>query len=144
LDTLEGLVAESVASRRFTAVVVTGFSFIALLIAGLGVYALSAYTVSRRTRELGIRIALGATGGRIRRATVGRAAVLAGVGVAAGLAGALAASRLLEAYLFGLSPTDPRILGGVMLLLVAMTGCAAFFPARRATRIDPMVVLRSD
>jgi predicted permease len=144
LDTLEGLVAESVASRRFTAVVVTGFSFIALLIAGLGVYALSAYTVSRRTRELGIRIALGATGGRIRRATVGRATVLAGVGVVAGLAGALAASRLLEAYLFGLSPTDPGILGGVMLLLVAMTGFAAFFPARRATRIDPMVVLRSD
>jgi predicted permease len=144
VSVLTELVDESVASQRFFAAVVSSFALLALLITMLGIYALTAYTVSRRSREIGIRLAMGSTGRRIRRATLGHATRLAAGGVALGLLCALAAAKLLNAYVFGLSPSDPRIFAGVMLLLVLSTIAAAYAPARRASRIDPMVVLRTD
>jgi predicted permease len=141
---LTELVDESVSGQRFIASVVSSFALLALLITTLGIYALTAYSVSRRSREIGIRMAMGATGRNIRRATLGRAMLLASGGVALGLVGALGAAKLLNAYMFGLSPSDPRVLLGVMLLLVLATLLAAYAPARRATRIDPMIVLRTD
>jgi predicted permease len=141
---LSKLVDESVTSQRFLGAVVSSFALLALLITALGIYALTAYTVSRRSREIGIRMALGATEWQIRRTTIGRATRLAGAGVALGLVGAMAAAKLLNSYVFGLSPSDPRILLGAMLLLVVATVAAAYAPARRATRIDPMIVLRTD
>jgi predicted permease len=141
---LSELVDESVTGPRFLAAVVSTFALLALLITALGIYALAAYSVSRRTREIGVRLALGATGRDIRAMTIGRATLLAGTGVALGLVGAWAGSKLLEAFVFGLSPSDPRLFVGVAGLLALAAIIAAYAPARRASRIDPMVVLRAE
>jgi predicted permease len=144
LGPMDELVHQSVARPRFHAVAASTFALIALFITALGIYGLTAYSVSRRSREIGIRLALGATGTHIHVATLGRAAVLAACGVALGLGGAWAGARLLEAFVFGLSTTEPRVLAGVALLLTVAAVAAALAPARRAGRIDPNVVLRTD
>jgi predicted permease len=144
LGVMDELVSESAARPRFHAVTASTFALIALLITALGIYGLTAYSVSRRSREIGIRLALGASGRHIYIGTVGRAALLAGGGVALGLMGAWAGARLLDAFVFGLSTTDPRVLAGVALLLTLAAVAAAMAPARRAGRIDPVVVLRTD
>lgn len=141
---MDELVHASVARPRFHALAASTFALIALLITALGIYGLTAYSVSRRSREIGIRLALGATGKHIYIGTVGRAALLAGVGVALGLTGAWAGAKLLDAFVFGLSTTDPRVLAGVALLLTLSAVAAALAPARRAGRIDPIAVLRTD
>jgi putative ABC transport system permease protein len=142
--TMDTRISESIARERFHAVALAGFSAISLVITALGLYGLTAYTVSRRTREIGIRMALGASAARVRAATVGRTAGLALAGVALGLAGSALVTRVLETLLFGLSSTDPRIFAGVALVLVATAVLAAYAPARRAARVDPIVVLRTD
>jgi predicted permease len=144
LSVLTELVDESVARQRFHAVVVSSFALLALFITGLGIYGLTAYSVSRRSREIGIRLAMGATGRHIRTITIGRVTLLAAAGIVLGSLGAWAGARLLEAFVFGLSPSDPRIFAGVAILLMLATVAAAYAPARRATRIDPIVVLRTD
>jgi len=144
LGVMDELVHESAARPRFHAVAASAFALIALLITALGIYGLTAYSVSRRSREIGIRLALGATGKHIYIGTVGRAALLAGGGVVLGLMGAWAGARLLDAFVFGLSTTDPRVFAGVALLLTLAAVAAALAPARRAGRIDPIVVLRTD
>lgn len=144
LGVMDELVHESVARPRFHAVAASTFALIALLITALGIYGLTAYSVSRRSREIGIRLALGATGKHIYIGTVGRAALLAAGGVVLGLTGAWAGARLLDAFVFGLSTTDPRVLAGVAVLLTLAAIAAALAPARRAGRIDPIVVLRTD
>jgi putative ABC transport system permease protein len=144
LGVMDELVHESAARPRFHAVAASTFALIALLITALGIYGLTAYSVSRRSREIGIRLALGATGKHIYIGTVGRAALLAIGGVVLGLIGAWAGARLLDALVFGLSTTDPRVLAGVALLLTFAAIAAALAPARRAGRIDPVVVLRTD
>ncbi len=144
LGPMDERVHESVARPRFHAAAASAFALIALLITALGVYGLTAYSVSRRAREIGIRLAMGATGRHIHVATLGRAALLAGAGVALGLAGSWAGGRVLDAFVFGLTTKDPRVLGGVALVLTLAALAAALAPARRAGRIDPVVVLRTD
>jgi putative ABC transport system permease protein len=119
------------------------FGAVTLVLAAVGLYAIVAYSVSQRAHEIGVRITLGALPGDIRSLVLRQGAKLAAVGVAVGLAGALAGTRLLSSLLYGVSTTDPWILGGVAALLGAVSLLASYLPARRASRTDPMEALRS-
>jgi ABC-type transport system, involved in lipoprotein release, permease component len=121
-----------------------GFAAAALLLATLGVYGVMAFAVSQRTREIGVRIALGAHARRVFALVLKQGMVLAGVGVLVGLAGALALTRVLRSLLFGISATDPVVLIAVAILLGVVTMIGAYLPARRAARIDPAVALREE
>src|SRR5437879_3232225 len=134
--------AESIAARRCYAVLLGVFAVIALLLAGAGIYGLAAYAVSRRTREIAVRIAIGAGPGRVLGLIVGRGLALTSGGITLGAAGALAAARLLRGLLFEIAPTDPSVLAGVAVLLAGTTLLGCWLPARRATQVDPMVALR--
>jgi len=142
--TMGQLLDEPLAQPRLSAMLMTGFGLVALLLAAIGLYGVMAALVRDQIREIGIRIALGATPSRVRTDVLARAAVITGVGLVAGVAGALATSRLLTALLFGVGPADPIALGGACVLLLAVGGLAAYVPARRATRIDPVQALRAD
>lgn len=142
--TMEARLAATVARPRFFAGVLGAFALGALALAVIGIYGVLSYTVSRRGRELGLRMALGAEVGGIRDLVVRQGLTLVGVGVAIGLAGALVGGRLLESLLFGVTPFDPVTLTLVPTILVAAALVACYLPARRATRIDPMVALRAE
>jgi predicted permease len=118
------------------------FAVIALVLAAVGVYGVISYSVSQRTQEIGVRVALGAQRGDVLGLIVGHGALLGGVGVAIGLGGALAVTRLLRTMLFGVSPFDPLSFVGVSLLLTAIAVLASFIPALRAARVDPVEALR--
>ena len=130
--------------QRFFGEAVGAFAVVALLLACVGVYGVLSYTVSRRTREIGVRVAVGAAPIDVMRLVVGEAARLAAVGVAAGLLLAAMVARLLQGILYGVSPGDPRTLVGTAAALVAVVIAASALPARRATRIDPVDALRQD
>jgi len=119
-------------------------ALVALVMACVGIYGVMAYSVSRRTQEVGVRVALGATPGEVVRLVLGGALKLAGVGIAIGLAGAIAMGSALQAILVGSKATDPLVLGGVALVIAAVTVAASYAPARRATRVDPMTALRAE
>ena len=121
-----------------------GFAATALALTAVGLYGVMAYSVVQRTRELGIRLALGAGRQRVLGAELRRALAVVGAGVAAGLAGAAAFTRVLDALLFGVSATDPEVFALIVTLLTAVGLAASWIPARRATRVDPMVALRAD
>ena len=140
--TMGARLSSSVAQPRFYALVLGVFAASALALAMVGIYGILAYTVSRRRREIGLRMALGADGGRIRNLVVWQGARLVGVGVAFGLAGALVTTRALESLLFGVTTLDLPTLIAVPVLLVTVALVACYLPARRATRVDPMDVLR--
>jgi len=140
--TMEEVVSASLAQRRFALQVVGGFGVLALLLAGIGIYGVVAYSVSQRTREIGIRLALGASNGAILRWVFGQGMRLTLFGLGAGLAGAFALTRLLRGLLFGVETTDPLTYAGLALLLAAVALFACYVPARRATKVDPMVALR--
>jgi predicted permease len=140
--TMDDLVSASLAQRRFALQVVGGFGLLALLLAGIGIYGVVAYSVSQRTREIGIRLALGASSGAILRWVFGQGMRLTLFGLGAGLAGALVLTRLLRGLLFGVATTDPLTYAGLALLLAAVALLACYVPARRATKVDPMVALR--
>ena len=114
----------------------------ALTLAAIGIYGVLSYGVSRRAREIGVRIALGARRVDVLRMVLGQAMVLAGVGAVAGVGAALATTRVLETLLFGIAPTDIVTFAAVPMLLVAVAVVAAYVPARRATRVDPIIALR--
>jgi predicted permease len=137
-------VADTVADRKFALVLLGAFAALALLLASLGVYSVMAHLVAFRTSEIGIRMALGATPASVVRMVVGHSSRLTLVGIVLGIAGGLAVSRLMRQVLFEVSPTDPRIYLAVSGLLFLVAGCAAWFPARRATRIDPVRALRME
>jgi ABC-type antimicrobial peptide transport system permease subunit len=120
------------------------FGGIALFLAGIGLYAVMAFSVSRRTRELGIRMALGAQGGDVVRLVMRQGAWQLGIGMFLGLLLALGVANLLQILLFETPPRDPMIFGSVVLVLVAAGFAACFIPARRATAVDPMEALRSE
>ena len=120
------------------------FAGVAVLLAAIGLYGVVSYSVRQQTREIGIRVALGATPGRVRRLVLGDAAMVLGAGAVAGLAGALLSTRLLSSQLFGISPTDPVSLAGACVLLIGVGLCAAYVPARWATKIDPARALREE
>ena len=127
---------------RFTTWLMGLFAGVALALAMIGIYGVMAHAVTQQTREIGIRMALGAARREVLKMIVRRALKLAGIGVAIGIVAALSLTHLLRTLLFGVSPTDPLVLGGVSFLLVLSAIFASWIPARRATRVDPMVALR--
>jgi predicted permease len=141
---LETLVAVTLLPQRVAAWLIGGFGLVGLILAGLGVYGIVAYQVAQRTREFGIRMALGARSGDVLAAVVGQGARLAAIGAVIGLALAAAGTRLLAGLLYGVAPLDPLTFGAVALLLGAVALLASALPARRATRLDPLDALRHE
>ena len=142
--TMEELADASVSQRRFQVRLVLLFGIAAVLLASLGIYGVVAYSVAQRTSELGIRMALGAAPGRIRALVLGQSLAPVGLGLAGGLVASVGAGRLVSSQLFGVSPVDPVTLGGVAAVLGAVAFVATIAPARRATRVDPVVALRDE
>jgi len=141
---MEELVGTSVAGERFNAVLVASFAALALLLTVVGIYGVLAYAVRQRTREMAIRMALGARSERILRQAVGRGVALVGLGLVVGLAAALALTRLIEGLLYGVEPADPVTFSLVAVILLVTGAFAAYLPARRASRVDPMIALRAE
>jgi len=141
---LEQIRSESIAPERFILALVGSFAAIALVLAMVGIYGLLSYSVARRTHEIGIRMALGAQTRDVRRLVMQQGLSLALAGVAVGLAGALALTRVMKTLLFEVSPTDPLTFALIALLLMLVALLACLMPARRATKVDPMVALRSE
>ena len=141
---MDDVLRESVAPARWSMLLLAGFAGVALVMAALGVFGVLSFVVSQRTKELGIRMALGAEPGRVRGMVVGQGLGLALAGLAVGLAGALALTRFMSSMLFGVAPTDPLTFVAVSILLLAIAALASYLPARRATRVDPLVALRAE
>jgi putative ABC transport system permease protein len=139
---MEQWLEDSLASRRFSMVLLGLFAALALILAAVGIYGVVSYAVAQRTHEIGVRMALGATRRSVLVMVIRNGLVLTAMGVALGLAGASALTRLLARLLYDVKPTDPMTFGAVALLLVGVTLLACYIPARRATKVDPMVALR--
>ncbi len=141
---VERLVHASVVRQRFSMSVMSAFALVALLLCASGIYGIISFTTTQRTREIGVRMALGADGPMIRGMVLREAATVILIGLAAGIVGALAASRFLQTLLFEVRPGDPLTIASVSLLLAVVGLAACYAPARRATQVDPLVALRSD
>jgi putative ABC transport system permease protein len=135
---------DDLSTQRFNTSLLSAFALVALLLAAIGIYGLMAYSVSQRTHEIGIRVALGAQQRDVLRLVLRQGMLLAGFGIVLGLGGAVAATRLLASQLYGVTATDPVTLGSVAVLLGVVALVACWLPARRATRVDPTVALRSE
>jgi len=144
IQTMEQAVAETVAQPRFYTLLLTGFAGLALLLAALGIYGVVSYSVSQRTRELGIRIALGATQDRVVRLVIGQGMGLTVAGVAIGLVGAYWLVHLLATLLYGVTATDATTFVGVSVVLLGVASLASYLPARRASHVDPVVAMRAE
>ncbi|MFY1826003.1 ABC transporter permease [Myxococcus fulvus] len=144
LSTMESLLTGSLASRRFSLLLLGAFGAVALLLSVAGLGAVVSYAVAQRTREFGIRFALGATAEDVLRLVLRQAVVLAGLGVALGAVAALGLGQVLQGMVYGVSPTEPWVIVGVAVLLLGVALLASWLPARRASRVDPMTVLRSE
>lgn len=142
VGTMQGWVDESLSRTKFQTVLVAVFASLALVLAILGIYGVISYGVGQRIHEIGVRVALGAQRGEVLRMILGRALVLTLAGLAVGLSGAIALGRYLETLLFEIKPTDPVTLASLSAALLTMALLAALVPALRATRVDPMEVLR--
>jgi putative ABC transport system permease protein len=140
--TMEQILEQSMAARKFEMCLAAAFALSALLLASLGIYGVIGFTVARRTPEMGIRIALGASGAQLVGMVVRQGMIPVAAGLAAGLACALFVSRLIASQLYGVAPNDPLSIAGVATLLLAVALCACWIPARRVTRIDPLTALR--
>jgi putative ABC transport system permease protein len=141
--TIQTVVSQSVADRRFVLLLVGVFGAAAMLLATLGVYSVIAYVVTQRRQEIGVRVALGAQSADVLRLVLRQGFTLAFFGIAIGTVAALLVARLLSRFLFGIAPNDPVAFGGVILVLAAVALLASFVPALRATRVDPMTALRN-
>jgi predicted permease len=141
--TMDELIESGVAERRFLMRVLVAFGTLATALALLGIYGVMAYSVSQRTREIGIRMAIGAQQSDVSRLVMGRGLLLTAIGVATGIAVSLALTQLVESQLFGVRPSDPRTIASVVALMTAVAAAAAYLPARRAARVDPVAALRS-
>jgi putative ABC transport system permease protein len=142
--TLDELVGRTLTARRFALIVLTGFATLAMLLAAAGLYSVLSAIASQYRREIGVRVALGASWTDIVRLVVSRGLLVSGVGVAAGLAGAVGGARLLSRFLFSVVPTDPVAIGGAATLMFAISAVACYLPARRAANADPVDVLRME
>ncbi|HKS27516.1 MAG TPA: ABC transporter permease [Pyrinomonadaceae bacterium] len=140
--TMEQVIAESIAARRFAMLLMTIFAVVALLMASVGIYGVMSYSVTQRTHEIGIRMALGASARDVLKMVVGQGMMLVVIGLGCGLLGAFAVTRVMTSMLFGVSTTDPWTFAGISLLLALVAFLACYIPARRATRVDPMTALR--
>jgi ABC-type antimicrobial peptide transport system permease subunit len=143
-QTLSAVVDRAVSPRRFTLLLLSSFAATALLLAALGIYGVLSYSVSQRIPEIGIRMALGETGGQVLGRVVARTMTLAAIGVAIGAAGSFAVSRLMGSLLYGVEPTDAFTFISGAAILLSVAAFAGFLPARRASKTDPMVALRSE
>jgi len=141
---VQGLVDHATSPRRFFVLLVGVFAGLGLLLASLGIYGVITYSVTRQTQEIGIRMALGATQTRVLLDVIGKTLRLALIGIAVGVIIAFAVARLIASLLFRTAPTDPITFVGMMVLLGAVALLAGYLPARRASKIDPMVALRTD
>jgi putative ABC transport system permease protein len=139
---LESYVGLSVQGRRFALILIGAFAAIALALSVVGIYGVTAYSVAQRTREIGIRIALGAQRGELLGLLLRQGMLLVACGVITGVIVSVALTRFLSTLLFDVQPTDPLTFASVVLLLVAVSAAACFLPARRAMRVDPVVALR--
>ena len=144
VTTLDDRLREQNAPRRFQTTLFSLFAALALILAGAGIFATMHYSVAQRTREVGIRVAMGAPRGAVARMILREGLALAGVGAAIGVAGSLALSRFIRGLLFEVSPGDPATLSCVVLLLTGIALLACYVPARRAARLDPMRALRCE
>lgn len=144
IATLGGVMSESIAQDRFFTLLFGIFGGLALVLATLGIYGVLAYSVNQRTQEIGVRMALGASAADVLRMVIGVGMMLVGVGVVLGTAAALLLTRVLESQLYGVSATDPLTFVAVPAILAGVALLASYIPARRATRVDPMVALRAE
>jgi len=140
--TMEDNMAATVAQPRFRTWLIGIFAALALLLAAVGIFGVMSYSVTQRTNEIGIRVTLGAQPGDVFRTVVGEGLRFALFGVAIGIAAGLVLTRLLASFLYGISASDPTTFIAVAIILVAVSAAASFFPARRATRVDPIIALR--
>ena len=141
---LEDTVARTQGEPRFLALLLGIFAGVALVLAGVGIYGVTSYGVAQRTHEIGIRLALGASGDTVLREVVGRGIRLTAIGGAAGLVTAVAMARLAAKVLFGVTPTDPISLAAAVAVLGLVSVAACYVPARRASRVDPVVALSEE
>jgi putative ABC transport system permease protein len=144
IETMDQRLSQSIAPQRFVALLLSLFATLALIQALIGIYGVMSYAVTQRRQELGIRMALGAHPGDILSLVLRRGMKLTLIGMALGLIGAVASTRLLRDMLFGIKPLDPLTFAAMTLLLICISLIACFLPARRATKVDPMNVLRSE
>ncbi len=139
---MSDLVDDQLASRRTQADVLGAFAGLALLLAGLGIYAVISFAVAQRTQEIGIRMALGAQPANVVRMVLGEGVRTMFIGIAIGLVSALALARAVAHLLYGIAPSDPLTFGAVPVILAVVGLLACWIPARRATRVDPLIALR--
>jgi ABC-type antimicrobial peptide transport system permease subunit len=142
--TMNSVLQRQIARDRFALSLMALFATVALLLAAVGIYGVLSYSVSQRVHEIGIRMALGARAPQVWRIVAGQTAAVAGSGMTVGLLGAYGLSRAMSSLVFEVSVTDPIVFGAVASLLGAVAAAAGFLPARRATRIDPMIALRRE
>ena len=139
---MDDIVADTLAARRFSMIVLASFATLALVLSTVGIYGVVSYTVGQRTHEIGLRMALGASRVDVLRIVLSQGAKLAALGVATGLAASLALTQLMGSMLYGVTATDPLTFVGVAVILMLVALAACYIPARRAMRVDPVVALR--
>ena len=139
---MDELVERSLESRRLMAQMVGGFAVVALVLASVGIYGLLAFMVGQRAREIGVRVALGASRADVLKLIVSKGVILAGIGIVTGVLGAASAASAMGSVLYGVRPHDPVVFVSVPALLFVVAILASYFPARRATRVDPNIALR--
>jgi putative ABC transport system permease protein len=144
VHTIEEIIASSTGEPRFRSYLIAGFAFLALVLAAVGVYGLISFTVAQRVPEIGVRLALGASPGRLFAQVIGQGVRLAIIGIVVGLVAAVAATTLVQGLLFNTSATEPLVYVSLSVLLLAIAVLACYVPARRAMRVDPMTALRSE
>src|SRR5690349_15075843 len=142
VSSMNEVLDRSLASRRFSADLVVGFAGMAVLLASIGIYGLLAYIVGQRSREIGIRMALGARRGDILRMFLRKGVALAGVGIVVGVVFSVSTASMMASLLYGVRPHDPAVFLIVPLLLLAVATLASYLPARRATKVNPIIALR--
>jgi ABC-type antimicrobial peptide transport system permease subunit len=141
---MDQAVADSIGTQRLSATLIGGFSILALFLAALGLYAVLAYSVTQRTREIGIRIALGSPRARIFGLIAHQGMIMIALGILAGITLALGCGPLIQHFVYGVAPYDPKTIVGVSILLLAVAILACWVPARRAIRVDPIIALRQE
>jgi len=141
---MEDVIDNSVAQRRLTMLLLSIFAGLALTLAAVGIYGVIGYSVTQRIQEIGIRMALGARRGTVMRMIVGQALMLTAAGIVAGAIGAWGLTRLMQKLLFGVAPSDPVTFAAVSAILIVVATVAASVPGLRATRVDPVIALRSE